>query len=236
MSQIQQGLQDESEQQKPPVAQITPAPSPNDKWAWVLAVLPLAGAILLAPLAVLGLHRNWLTLLLLLVSAGLVVVDKRNLARSGRVSPAAMPATAWFLVSPVYLRKRALRLGQGSRQFWVSVVCAVVAPVAGTVAIAVLTLATVQQTASALPACNDPDASPDVLKVFDTYGPAREAGVHGVSLSGQEETGQGPGAVPKLRYCSASVLASDAQEYDVDYTYEQRPDGVIIRLKVRNQQ
>lgn len=236
MSQNQQGLRDEFEQQKPSVTQITPVSSLTDRWAWVLAVLPLAGAILLAPLAVLGLHRNWLTLLVLLVSAGLVVVDKRGLARSGRVSPAAIPATAWFLLPPVYLRKRALRLGQGSRQFWVSVVCTVTGPIVETVIVALLTLATMQQVSSALPACNDPDAAPDVLKVFDTFGPAREAGVHGVSLSGQEETGQGPGAVPKLRYCSASVLASDAQEYDVDYTYEQRSDGVIIRLKVRNQQ
>lgn len=236
MSQNQQGLRDESGQQTASAARITPVAPLNDRWAWVLAVLPLAGAILLAPLAVLGLHRNWLTLLILLVSAGLVVVDKRDLARSGRVSAAAMPATAWFLVSPVYLRKRALRLSQSSRQFWVSIACAMAAPVGGTVAIAVLTVATTQQTADTLPACNDPAASPDVLKVFDTYGPTREAGVHGVSLSGQEETGQGPGTVPKLRYCSASVLASDAQEYDVDYTYEQRPDGVIIRLNVRDQQ
>jgi hypothetical protein len=171
--------------------------------------------------------------LVLLASAGLVVLDKRDLARSGRVPKAALPSTAWFLVLPVYLRKRARRLGQGPLQFWVSVGCAVAGPVVGTAAVAALALATLSQPDGALPACNDPDAIQDVLNTFDGLGPVREAGVRGVSLSGQEETGQGPGAVPKLRYCIASVLASNAQEYDIDYTYEQRPDRIVIRLELR---
>lgn len=233
MSESHQDLQDAPERQSPPAVPLAPAPPSNDRWAWALAVLPLTAAVLLAPLALLGLGRDLPTLLTLLASAALVVVDRRDLARSGRLSRAALPATAWFLVSPVYLRKRARRLGQGSLQFWVAVGCAVAAPVVATIVVGLLTLATRPQETGVLPACNDPGSVQDVLNAFDGLGTAREAGVHGVSLSGQEETGQGPGAVPKLRYCSASVLASNAEEYGIDYTYEQRPDGVIIRLKLR---
>ncbi len=144
-------------------------------------------------------------MLVLLASAGLVVLDKRDLARSGRVPKAALPSTAWFLVLPVYLRKRARRLGQGPLQFWVSVGCAVAGPVVGTAAVAALALATLSQPDGALPACNDPDAIQDVLNTFDGLGPVREAGVRGVSLSGQEETGRAPA---RFRSCATASPAS----------------------------
>lgn len=214
----------------PPAVPVSAA---QEGWAWALAVLPLVTAIVLAPLILMGLHRNWVTFLLLLASAGLVVIDKRSLVRSGRIAPPILPSTAWFLVPPVYLRKRANRLGQKTLQFWISIACAVAAPVVGNMVVAVIAIT--QQASQGLPACDDRAATQDVMNAFDSVDAARQAGVRGVSLSEQEEVGQGPGKIPRLRYCTASVLASDSQEYAVDYTFEQRPDQVIVRLEIRSQ-
>lgn len=56
MSQDDQDLRDASSVR--PVPPGAPALPLADRYGWALAVLPLAAAILLAPLTLLGLHRN----------------------------------------------------------------------------------------------------------------------------------------------------------------------------------
>lgn len=53
-----------------------------------------------------------------------------------------------------------------------------------------------------------------------------------MSLGDQAETGQGPGPIPSVRYCSGNMLASDNAEYAVDYSFELRQDDVIVRLQL----
>ena len=84
-----------------------------------------------------------------------------------------------------------------------------------------------------LPDCADRDAAADVRGVFDNLPAARQDGVRAVSLGGQAEVGQGPGAVPLVRYCSGTMLATDDIEYDIDYSFERRREDVIVRLQIR---
>ena len=88
--------------------------------------------------------------------------------------------------------------------------------------------------AARLPDCADRGMAADVKAVFDSLPAARQDGVRAVSLGGQAEVGQGPGAVPKVRYCSGTMLASDTVEYAIDYSFERRQEDVIIRLQLAN--
>ena len=81
---------------------------------------------------------------------------------------------------------------------------------------------------------SEEDVVADVKAVFDSLPAARQDGVRAVSLGGQAEVGQGPGAVPLLRYCSGTMLATDTVEYAIDYSFERRQEDVIIRLQLAN--
>ena len=213
------------------------APAGGDGTAWALAALPLASAALLAVLVLLDVVEGMraLTALTLLASAALVLADRQRLRRSG-VAAVSMPSAWWCLVPPVYLWRRAAALGGSKAPFW-----AWFASTAGASVIRVAVLVALASQAAGehaaavrLPGCADRAMAADVKAVFDSLPAARQDGVRAVSLGGQAEVGQGPGAVPKVRYCSGTMLASDTVEYAIDYSFERRQEDVIIRLQLAN--
>ncbi len=209
----------------------------EDTLAWALAVSPVAATAILVLLLLVGFvfDLRWLSVLTLLAAAVLVVADKRRLVAWGRVAWGDLPATAWFLVPPVYLWKRATRLGRSKSHCWTWLTCAAVAFIAQTaLMVAIATeLADRRVAAQRLPDCASPTIVADVRGVFDSLPVVRQAGVKAVSLSEPEEVAQGPGSVPTARYCSGMMLASDTVEYAIDYSFERRQEQVIIRLQLR---
>ena len=86
--------------------------------------------------------------------------------------------------------------------------------------------------AERFPDCASRDMTADIKAVFDSLPVARQAGVRAVSLGGQREVAQGPGATPAERYCTGVMLASDTVEYAIGYSFERRQEDVIIRLQL----
>ena len=217
----------------PPAAARAPAGA--DGTAWALAALPLASAALLAVLVLLDVVEGMraLTGLTLLASAALVLADRQRVRRSG-VATGGMPTAWWCLVPPVYLWRRAAALGGSKAPFW-----AWFASTAGAAVIRVAVLVALASQAAGeraavarLPDCADRAMAADIKGVFDGLPAARQDGVRAVSLGGQAEVGQGPGAVPTVRYCSGTMLATDTVEYAIDYSFERRQEDVIIRLQL----
>ena len=211
------------------------APAGGDGTAWALAALPLASAALLAVLVLLDVVEGMraLTALTLLASAALVLADRQRLRRSG-VAAGGMPSAWWCLVPPVYLWRRATALGGSKAPFWAwfaSTAGASVIRVAVLVALA-SQAAGERAAATRLPDCADRAMAADVKGVFDSLPAARQDGVRAVSLGGQAEVAQGPGAVPTVRYCSGTMLATDTVEYAIAYSFERRQEDVIIRLQL----
>ena len=218
-------------------AQAGRASEAGEGLAWALAASPLAVALLLMALFLLGVvdDARALSVLSLAASAALVVADRRGLTRSGRAADGALPSVWWFLVPPVYLWRRATCLGRSRAQAWAWAACAALA---FAIRVAVLVaaasdLAGAREASMRLPGCADRDVAADVRGVFDDLPAARQDGVRAVSLGAQAEVGQGPGAVPLVRYCSGTMLATDDVEYDVDYSFERRREDVIVRLQIR---
>lgn len=211
------------------------APAGGDGMPWALAALPLASATLLAVLVLLDVADSMraLTALTLFASAALVLADRQRLRRSG-VAASGMPSPWWFLVPPIYLWRRAAALGGSRAPFWAwfaSTAGAFVIRVAVLVALA-SQAAGERAVAARLPGCADRAMAADVKTVFDDMPAAKQDGVRAVSLGGQAEVAQGPGAVPTVRYCSGTMLATDTVEYAIDYSFERRQEDVIIRLQL----
>ncbi len=221
-----------------PVAPARAVPvARDDTLAWALAAVPLLAAVLLLVLAVLNVLEDlrWLSALTLLVSLLLVAADRRRLAaaRLGVEGAGRPPSAWWFLVPPAYLWRRAAWLGRSKAPFWAWVASAALAFVLRIVAVVIAVQAGAEPVVVArLPDCAGREVAADVKGLFDSLPAARQAGVKAVSLSGQTETGQGPGADPSVRYCSGNMLASDTVEYAVDFSFERRQDDVIVRLQL----
>lgn len=219
----------------------TPAPaartaSGGEVLAWTLAAVPLATTVLRMLAAALDVAGNgrWLSALALLASLLIVKADRRRLLQSGAAAPGSLPSAWWCLVPPVYLWRRATCLGRPRLPAWGWLGSAALAFVLSLAVLAAAAPGSEPQTgAMVLPDCTGPGAAADVERTFTSLPAARSAGVAGVSVTEQEETGQGPGRAPNIRYCSALVLGSDNHEYEVDYSLELRPDGAVIRLQLR---
>lgn len=211
------------------------APAGGDGMAWALAALPLASAALLAVLVLLEVADDMraLSALTLLASAALVLADRQRLRRSG-VAAGGMPSPWWFLVPPVYLWRRAAALGGSKAPFWAWFASTAGASVIRVAVLVALASQAAEERAAAerLPDCADRGAVADLRGVFDGLPATRLAGVKAVSLGGQAEVAQGPGAVPTVRYCSGTMLATDDVEYAVDYSFERRQEDVIIRMQL----
>ncbi len=211
------------------------APAGRDGMAWAIAVLPLASAVLLAALVLLDVADGMrpLSALTLLASVAFVLADGQRLRRSG-VAAGGMPSAWWSLVPPVYLWRRAAALGGSKAPFWAWFASTAAASAVRVAVLAVLASQAAEERATAerLPDCTDRGVVADVKRVFDGLPAARQAGLTAVSLGGQEEVGQGPGAVPTVRYCSGTMLATDDVDYAVDYSFERRQEDVIVRLQI----
>lgn len=212
------------------------APAGRDGMAWALAALPLASAALLAILVLLDVADDMraLSALTLLASVAFVLADRQRLRRSG-LAAGGMPSIWWSLVPPVYLWRRAAALGGSKAPFWAWFASMAAASAVRVAVLAVLAsqAAGERATAERLPDCADRGVVADVKRVFDGLPAARQAGLTAVSLGGQVEVGQGSDAVPTVRYCSGTMLATDDAEYDINYSFERRQDDVIVRLQVR---
>lgn len=99
-------------------AQADRTPRAGEGLAWALAVSPLAVAVVLLALFLLGSVDDVraLTVLSLAASAALVIADRRSIVRSGRAAGGPPPSVRWFLVPPVYLWRRAACLGRSRVQ------------------------------------------------------------------------------------------------------------------------
>ena len=200
-----------------------------DAPAWGLAFLPLATALLYILATLVGMSMDVVSAAAFLASAALVVIDKRDLVRTGRMARSSLPSTAWFVISPVYLFKRARRLGALQSQFWVSIACLVLVFVVS-IAITALAANRLADADPVLPGCADRTSIPDVVGAFDTVESVRNAGLHGVIVTEQTEISQGPGARPTTRLCSGTMQASNARDYDIRYEFEIVQGQVIITV------
>ena len=211
------------------------APAGRDGMAWALAALPLASAVLLAVLVLLDVADDMrsLSAVTLLASVAFVLADRQRLQRSG-VAVSGMPSAWWSLVPPAYLWKRAAALGRPRAPFWAWLGSAAAASVIRVAVLVALASQAVEERAAAgrLPDCADRGAVADLRGVFDGLPAARLAGVRAVSLGRQVEVAQGPGAVPTVRYCFGTMLATDNAEYAIDYSFERRQEDVIVRLQL----
>lgn len=216
-----------------PVSPAARTPVAQKRWAWALALLPMAATAFLVPLVSIGLDGAWVTLFVVLASAALVIVDRRDLIRTGRLPSSSLPSTAWFLFPPAYLSRRARLLGAPKTQFWVSLGCLLLAFVART-AIAVAIIASVANVAAdpVLPGCADRGSMPDVVNVFDNVESVRDAGLSGVIVTDQTEIAQDPGSTPTKRFCSGKMQASNDREYDIQYAFEIVQGQVIVHIQL----
>ena len=241
-----------------------PASQSNETLAWVLAALPAAVLVVSLILVPSGstVGVDALSGLALAASAALVVVDKRRVAASGAAAGAALPATAWFLVPPVYLWKRANRLGRSKAQAWTWMGCSLAAVVVP-FAFAILLASGAaepdglaarppapagrpdlgkQGPASggndravaepALPSCTDARYVQDVLAVFGDVRTMRAAGIRGVVLSERRELDIGRGEIPSLRFCSGRMMGSNGDDYSINYGFEIVEGQVIVHVEI----
>ena len=206
--------------------------STPDAPAWGLAFLPLATALLYILATLVGVSMDVVSVAAFLAAAALVVVDKRDLVRTGRVARSSLPSTAWFLISPVYLLKRANRLRGPKTQFWISIACSVLVLVVS-IAITATAANRLADADPVLPGCADRRSIPDVVGAFDTVESVRNAGLHGVIVTEQTEISQGPGARPTTRLCSGTMQASNARDYDIRYEFEIVQGQVIITVELQ---
>ena len=241
-----------------------PAPRSNETLAWTLAALPAAASvvsmILVPSSSTIG--SDAVGALALAASAALVVIDKRRLAASGAAAGAALPATAWFLVPPVYLWKRANRLGRSKAQAWTWMGCSLAAVVVPIILVILLASGAAEPdglaarppapasrpdrgkqgpasggsdgavAAPALPSCTDPRYAQDLLAVFGDVRTMREAGIRGVVLSERRELDIAKGVVPPLRVCSGSMMGSDGEDYPITYGFEIVQGQVIVHVVI----
>ena len=208
----------------------TASPS-QDAAAWGLVFLPLATSLGYIVAALSGLDLGPVSLATLVAAVILIVVDKRNLASTGRLPLVAAPSTAWFLFPPGYFSRRARSLGTTQTQVWMSIICLIVAFAAQFTVLAV-SVSKAVEAEPVLPACADRGSMQDVIGVFDGISSVRDAGIHGVILVDQTEVAQGPGTKPTARYCKGRMRASNDQAYNVDYDFEIQQGQVIVRLEV----
>ena len=211
--------------------------------AWGLAYLPLVATLLYGLAAAAGVNLAVVSMAAFAGAAGLILLDKRDLTRSGRLPRALLPSTFWFLFPPAYLRRRARRLGAPSNQFWVSMACLALAFVArGAVVVEVASqlaateaapVAAQAAPADPLPSCIDDASMQDIIKVFDTLTPVKELGTTGVLVKARAEQPEGEEATPSSRVCTGKMLATNAQEYPINYAFDIEEGHLIVHVALR---
>lgn len=221
---------DQSSPAPPSPATVSAVPA-NQTLVWALATLPITGAALSGLALLAGISGTLVGVVIVAAAALLVMVDKRRLVAAGAASRAALPATAWFLFVPVYLWKRATLLSSSRAPAWASLIGAGAAPVV-LMLVAGLTAAASGLGAASLPDCAARAVASDVIRIFGDIPEVRRLAVRGVHLSKQTEFAQGPGRQPRERYCSATVLASDTREYEVEYSLELRGADLIVHVEL----
>ena len=212
----------------------TPAPlaEGRDPLGWAIAAAPLAASALTLSLALVIAEAatRFTSLLAIAATAALVVADKRRIAGS-RCDKGPLPSTAWFLVPPVYLWKRASVLGFSRRLFWMNLVFVAAGLLLGI--LATVSIAGRQVEATQLPTCDDPAALNEVVAIFSDMPEARRAGVKGVSLGRPAEIRETAAPKGAPRFCTGSMLASDTHEYALDYSFEWRQGEIIVRIELQ---
>ena len=218
-------------------------PLPQEAPAWALAYLPLMTAVFYGLAAIAGVSLSVVSVATLAGAAGLILLDRRDLARSGRLARSLSPSTLWCLFPPAYLRRRARRLGAPSAQFWISMACLALAFVArGAVVVeAASQLATTEAApvtaqaapADPLPSCTDDASMQDVIKVFDMLAPVKELDAHGVLVKARAEQPESEEATPSSRVCTGKMLATNAQEYPINYAFDIEEGHVIVHVALR---
>lgn len=215
-----------------PSAGVTPGA--QDAPAWTLAFLPLATSLfyILAMLA--NVNVGVVSLATVVGSAALVVLDRRDLVRTGRLPHSRLPSMTWFLFPPTYLFKRARRLDAPRNLFWTSVGCLVLAFIVRAAVVTAMAVGVAKAGADPiLPGCADRESMPDVVSVFDNVEDVRDAGLHGVIVTGQTEIARGPGAVPTKMFCSGRIRASNNEEYEIQYAFEIVQGQVLVHVQVQ---
>ena len=220
-----------------------PTEAAQEAPAWGLAYLPLMATLLYGLAAAAGINLALVSMAMLAGAAGLVLLDKRDLARSGRLPRAVLPSTAWCLFPPAYLRRRAKRLGAPSTQFWVAMACLALAFVArGAVAVEAASqlaatdaapVAAQAAPADPLPSCTDDASMTDVIRVFDMLAPVKDLGATGVLVKQRAEQPESEEGLPSTRACTGKMLASNTQEYPINYAFDIEEGHVIVHVELR---
>ena len=218
------------------------AGDPPGRFALGMALTPFARLAVGVPLGLLGGGSGAALAIAARMTASfaLAAADRRDLACAGRPAP----GIAWALLPEGYLLVRARRLGRTPGWFWLSLGCEAAAYVVGTILLALImgrapspaplpARPSAADPAPVLPQCNDRSMVDDVLATFDDIAQAKAAGLRGISLTGQAEVGQGPGAVPQERVCDGVVEASNTGRYDVSYGFEIVQGRLIVRVALR---
>ena len=215
----------------------------------MLAFLPLGTALLYSMAHALGLYSGIVSSATLAGSLALVVIDKRELARTGRLAPSTAPSTLWCLFPPGYLRRRARLLVEPGGRFWISLACMGLAFAAQT---AVLAGATAEPTsnasatpgtaaptdasvqdAPALPECTDEGSTQDVVDLFGRMEPMLDAHVQGVVLTERAEVPGGELEHPAVRRCTGTMRASNEESYALSYVFDIVEGHVVVHLQLR---
>ncbi len=213
----------------------------HDTLAWVLAFLPLGTALLHSVADAIGLHPGVVSVAALAGSAALIVTDKRDLARTGRLPATAAPSTAWFLFPPGYLRRRARLLGEPGGRFWISLACMGLAFASRTAFLAggaIEPTGTAEPTISAvsapaLPSCTDEANMQDVVDLFGKLKAMRDADVQGVVLTDRAEVPGGELEHPAVRLCAGRMRASNEEDYAINYMFEVVEGRLIVHVAFR---
>ncbi len=205
----------------------------GDVFGWALAFTPLILPVLAFAFEFSGVVvlPSLLSVLVTTITAAIIIADKRVIAAEGRAVVGKFPSTLWFLFPPAYLWKRARAFSLPRLQVWVWIGCSVLSYFLLIAAMAVGVTNTAE--AGMLPSCAAPAVTESLLDIFDDLPVMRTAGVRAVSVSRQAEVVVGQRS-PRTRDCTASILDQEDDEHGIDYTIEQRPDQVLVHLKLRD--
>jgi hypothetical protein len=198
----------------------------NNTYAWLLALIPIIGALVERALGDLGLRPTSSAALLGYGAAYTVVtvIDLRQIRKSGS-NTNNISLGIWFWLVPAYLFQRSRALRQSFRYLWIWIASCV----AMIFILAPGILSGDTYWGFGVPPCTGTFTENMVKNIFNDMQSVRQLGIHGIDVRDEVETS----STSATRTCRGTLLASDIKNYSITYTIELREDDKIyIRLNV----